>query len=242
MREASAPPDAVTSTARDVRNSLRDRQRRGSSSPDRARANSRATAHLRASGPVARPLWRRRAVRSPRPVIVKPGVRPARRLLLGQLVAAFGLDDLPRLGELAQRGARGAAGDPGRLGDVAGCLGAVLERVEDLRARVTARRRRARPSPPGRGGSRRWLRSRRRLGRRGLGLRASAAHARADAAFEATERVAQALELVAEIAVLPQLLLDLSDPCLDLLNDRAHTRYLGHCSPLMVALDRILGQ
>jgi hypothetical protein len=39
-------------------------------------------------------------------------------------------------------------------------------------------------------------------------LRASAAYARADAAFEATERIAQALELVAEIAVLPELLLD----------------------------------
>jgi hypothetical protein len=31
--------------------------------------------------------------------------------------------------------------------------------------------------------------------------------------------------------VLPELLLDLSDPRLDLLNDRGDARYLGHHSP-----------
>ena len=97
---------------------------------------------------------------------------------------------------------------------------------------MTARRRRARPSPLVAAAAVVAFAARRRwLGRRGLGLRASAAHARADAAFETIQRLAQALELVAQIAVLPQLLLDLSDPCLDPLNDRADTRYVGHCSP-----------
>src|SRR4051794_18461566 len=50
-------------------------------------------------------------------------------------------------------------------------------------------------------------------------------------ALEPTERVAQPFKLVAQIAVLPELLLNLSDPRLDLLNDRAHARYLGHHSP-----------
>jgi hypothetical protein len=55
--------------------------------------------------------------------------------------------------------------------------------------------------------------------------------ARPDATLEATQRVAQTIELVAEITVPPELLLDLSNPCLDPLNDRADARYLGHHSP-----------
>jgi hypothetical protein len=42
---------------------------------------------------------------------------------------------------------------------------------------------------------------------------------------------AQPFELIAQIAVLPELLLDLTDARLDLLNDRTDARYLGHHSP-----------
>jgi hypothetical protein len=45
------------------------------------------------------------------------------------------------------------------------------------------------------------------------------------------QRATQALELVAQIAVPTQLLLDLTDPRPNPLNDRADARYLGHHSP-----------
>jgi hypothetical protein len=73
-------------------------------------------------------------------------VRACVGLRLGQLVAAFGLDDVAGLGEFAQGCAGALAWDPGRLGDLAGCLRAVLERFEDPHARLTARRRRP-PAP-----------------------------------------------------------------------------------------------
>src|SRR4051794_14404274 len=63
---------------------------------------------------------------------------------VGQLVAAFGLDDVAGLGEFAQRRAGAPAGDPGGHGDLPGRLRAALERLEDLRARLTAWRRCAR--------------------------------------------------------------------------------------------------
>ena len=58
-------------------------------------------------------------------------------MLVGQLVAAFGLNHVAGLGEFGQRRARAPTPDPGRRGDLAGRLGAVLECVEDLRARLT---------------------------------------------------------------------------------------------------------
>src|SRR5436190_1715454 len=66
--------------------------------------------------------------------------------------------------------------------------------------------------------------------------RAPAAHALTDTTLKATQRVTQPLELITQIAVLPELLLDLSDPRLDRLNDRTDARYLGHHLPF--PLDR----
>src|SRR5438552_396660 len=56
-------------------------------------------------------------------------------------------------------------------------------------------------------------------------------HARANTALEPLQRAAQTFELVAQLAVLPQLLLDLTYPRPNALNDRADARYLGHHPP-----------
>jgi hypothetical protein len=69
---------------------------------------------------------------------------------------------------------------------------------------------------------------------------ASTAYASAHVTLKTTQRAAQPLQFLGEIAVLSELLFEVGDTRLDLLNDRADVRNLRHGSPSVDAEQKTL--